>query len=1679
MKKCLKLLLVGLLFLITIVNAEEINTTSVEYLAMSELAKCSCDNYIGQKVGVSGVIDNCISNKDNKKFLTHNTLNFTEKVFTNQLLDKISDWKIVNTYRSSSSGLYAVVFENNDEHVVAFRGTEAIVTEWTNLYAYQYLNITSSTLNQSSSLVKNAIDFIDTDIKTVSDKKYSITSFNSGLATLVSNYVGVYGYDFNGAPYVDYYYKKVDQMSKNFKGVDKWKSTDYVNEHCAMGNFELGYKNYVTLEDQNFGYNSNLGAFDNVSCTSWSIIDSSNDSLVLSKKINNKKYGANDQIIKTPLQNKGKLMLGSSGNDKFNGNLYDAVVAYGGSGNDTIIGTVFGDTLVGGPGTDTLDGKEGNDTYIYWKGNGVDTIYDLAGQDSLKLYGFDSNDNIEIVEEDDQIVISNNSEPIIYVNKKRASIYNNYFNIYKYNEDYSGSLLKKIQDGFKWMPDTNSVGIKDNIYKSYVVIGSTSINIYDENDSIVYLLLTSNVTFDENNSKAIYNDYGNFYINKVNDTYVYHISLKDEYSLKATSLDNKKKSFYYVNNKNNTLKINKAVNVSSSENEVFSFINNEGTIELYNGQNELINFTEVDSFYAINSTDSVTIDREGSQLLNVKLEPSITNDAIYTSSDTSVAIVDSNGRITAVEPGECTIEVTNDDGVRKNISVTVENSNSQDNTISQIEYLAMSEFAYCDLNEEDLNSYISDLTTKCKVSNSLMSHYNMKDLPEKQFVNKLLNYIKDWKVINIYDNKTDGFYSVGIEKEGKHVLAIRGSQSLNSIEYIATDWYDNVIYGFFEQASSQMSSLIRAVDQDKAYAENHNKDFTITGHSLGGGLALLASNYVDVKAVGFDSSPTVDVSYIQLVNRMSKNFNGIDSWKAIDYSNERCPVGALDNSYKNYYHLKNRYIDVWNTSNYYRFNLTNPWNIPVSLDVPSLGSDFVNNFFSPHHRWAIVDLKNDNLSLSPVVKEHIFKSGDTFNKYSLFNNKKLYMGSSGNDTLVYTQSHESSDNIMYGGSGNDTIYGSSFTNDILIGGPGNDKLIGKEGNDKYIYWKGHGKDTIVDISGNDTLELYGFSNSGEISITSTDEKQIIKYNGTDIIYINKNRNVLNFLNSFVIKVYDDSYQQIEELKIQDWNTWKKYNSYIIACPTKVQIFDENNNMVLELQNKLDEPIINEYGEFFVNEEDGELIKYVTVREDYNVKIVATDNGHMNFTKVENGETLLITGNDNITLNKNDVFEIVDNGVVELYDNNHEQVELTPNITITANKIISEDNVTLEPEGTYSLNVNLEPSNSNEKITYTSSNTNIAIVNKNGKITAISAGDCIITIAVESGLSKEVTVNVKKTIVIDEPEVNSTTEDPNSNSTTVDPEPNTPTVDPDPTPATNTDPNTNQPSTAPEPEQIVPQVNLAELKQIDASTKTIKLSFNKVDGANGYFVYRKNGKKWKKVATIKNVNSTIYTNKKLKAGTSYTYKVSAYVTSKKKKKTIYTTIFTTDTITATTAPATPKASVKSYSFDSLKVDFKKAKGATKYEIFRSTAKKGAYEKVGESTSTSYIDNGLKTGTTYFYKVRGCNNYCGGFSKVVSRKPDLNKPNVSVYSSEKGKVTITPTTVSGENGYQIQKSTKKKKGFKNVNYLDVNVTSYDEVDLKSGKSFYYRVRAYRIVDGKTIFGPWSSVKKVKVK
>ena len=91
------------------------------------------------------------------------------------------------------------------------------------------------------------------------------------------------------------------------------------------------------------------------------------------------------------------LVDGGAGADTIEGSFAGGYAAFGGPGNDTLIGASLADGLFGGSGDDTLLGHEDND--IFFPGPGNDIVDGGPGRDHVSLYDASSPVTIDLVAE--------------------------------------------------------------------------------------------------------------------------------------------------------------------------------------------------------------------------------------------------------------------------------------------------------------------------------------------------------------------------------------------------------------------------------------------------------------------------------------------------------------------------------------------------------------------------------------------------------------------------------------------------------------------------------------------------------------------------------------------------------------------------------------------------------------------------------------------------------------------------------------------------------------------------------------------------------------------------------------------------------------------------------------------------------------------------------------------------------------------------------------------------------------------------------------------------------------------------------------------------------------------------------------------------------------------------------
>ena len=98
--------------------------------------------------------------------------------------------------------------------------------------------------------------------------------------------------------------------------------------------------------------------------------------------------------------------------------------------------------------------------------------------------------------------------------------------------------------------------------------------------------------------------------------------------------------------------------------------------------------------------------------------------------------------------------------------------------------------------------------------------------------------------------------------------------------------------------------------------------------------------------------------------------------------------------------------------------------------------------------------------------------------------------------------------------------------------------------------------------------------------------------------------------------------------------------------------------------------------------------------------------------------------------------------------------------------------------------------------------------------------------------------------------------------------------------------------------------------------------------------------------------------------------------------------------------------------------------------------------------------------------------------VSNKKTLPKVNLRVPKHKKSrKLVVRWNAVKGAKGYQLQYALNKK--FKKKKSIQTKKTKYTIKKLKKKKTYYIRVRAYKMNGKKKVYGKWSTVKAVKRK
>ena len=168
------------------------------------------------------------------------------------------------------------------------------------------------------------------------------------------------------------------------------------------------------------------------------------------------------------------------------------------------------------------------------------------------------------------------------------------------------------------------------------------------------------------------------------------------------------------------------------------------------------------------------------------------------------------------------------------------------------------------------------------------------------------------------------------------------------------------------------------------------------------------------------------------------------------------------------------------------------------------------------------------------------------------------------------------------------------------------------------------------------------------------------------------------------------------------------------------------------------------------------------------------------------------------------------------------------------------------------------------------------------------------------------------------------------------------------------------------------------------------------------------------------------------------------------------------------------------FDPVKLSWgKAADDVTGYRVYRYDKTQKKYVNIKQTSSRSYTDTDVQSGKSYQYKVRcywtiGGTNYYGAYSSVVKATvPPAQVTGVKLQKRSSLYLTLGWDKISGASGYRVYKYNSSKKTYESVVTLSGgSVTSYKVTGLKDATEYKFKVKAYKKVNGETVWGSASS-------
>ena len=429
--------------------------------------------------------------------------------------------------------------------------------------------------------------------------------------------------------------------------------------------------------------------------------------------------------------------------------------------------------------------------------------------------------------------------------------------------------------------------------------------------------------------------------------------------------------------------------------------------------------------------------------------------------------------------------------------------------------------------------------------------------------------------------------------------------------------------------------------------------------------------------------------------------------------------------------------------------------------------------------------------------------------------------------------------------------------------------------------------------------------------------------------------------------------------------------------------------------------------------------------------------------------------------------------------------------------LNKTSLTLDVGKTYTLIKTVSPSNAVTSYTWSSSNTSVATVDGNGKVTAKASGTATITVKTSNGK----TATCKVTVNLPAPQItglSNTTGGVKISWNKVDgaygyrlyykPASGGWKRFKDTTATSFTDsgvvPNKTETYTIrciDKNGKTVSGFNskgwskkytpvAPTISKLDITTGGIKLSWNKIAGVYGYRLYYKTSSGgWKR---FKDTTATSFTDSGVSPNRTETYTIRCIDKNGKTVSGFYSKGWSKKY-----TPVAPTITRLSNTSKGVSVTWNKIAGVYGYRLYQKTS--NGWKRIKDTTATSFTDSAVSANQTKTYTIR-CIDKNGktvsGFnSKGWSKKYTAATPKITKLTNRSKGVSVTWNKIAGVYGYRLY---RKYNGGSWTKVKDTTSTSFTDSGAKKGKKVTYTVRC---IDrkGKTVSGfnskGWSITRK----